>query len=109
MEEQQSIVEHLYAYHTYADVQQAQEEEAEQQAVPINELANQDTVGQEVGEQQESFDHQDSAFHAYYAQADVQHVGYIVGMLEENQTCQLQKKEKGRGGGGKRGQVQRQS
>ena len=49
MEEQQWIVEHLHAYHSYTDVQQAQEEEAEQQAVPVNELANQDTMGQEVG------------------------------------------------------------
>ena len=52
--EQQWLVEHLHAYHAHADVQQAQEEKAEQQAVPVNELANQDTMGQEVGEQQEA-------------------------------------------------------
>ena len=91
------MVEHLHAYHAHAGVQQAQEEEAEQQAVPVNELANQDTKGQEVGEQQESFNHQDSAYHTYCTQADVQYVGCIAGMWEVNQTCQLQKK-----GGGER-------
>jgi hypothetical protein len=61
-------------------------------------------------QQQESFDHQDSALHAYYAQAHVQHAGCVEERWEENLTSQLKKNEKRRGGrGGRSGQVQSQS
>jgi hypothetical protein len=79
-----------------------------QQSEQPNQLATDDTAGQKVGEQWESFDPQDCASHTYYAQADVQHVGCTEGMAEENLTSQP-KKGKNRRGRGKCGQVQSQA
>jgi hypothetical protein len=47
-----------------------------------------------VEQQHKSFIHQDSAFHAYYTQADMQHAGCVEEKWEENPTSQLKKKEK---------------
>jgi hypothetical protein len=93
--EQQQFVAH-------ADVQQAQEEGEEQQLVQLNQLANDGTAGQKAGEQWESFDPQDYASHTYYAQADMQHVGCVEGMVEENLTSQP---KRGRKGGEEEGRV----
>ena len=65
---------------------EVQKEEEVQPAEWINQPASDETVGQltvvmvaaEVAEERvqlESYDHQDSALHAYYAHADVQHAG----------------------------------